>query len=106
MPAVNVRKDPVMLTTVHSILYNDVDPCWFQMDIEDFEPYKATQIAPSKIVIQMPKCPYNFLFGVVLDCNGDYESEDISSAFLLNNTTEQKELDILRNHPKVEDPKT
>ena len=74
--SVNVGKNPIVSTAVYSICLNDIDPRWFQNDLGDWIPFKATQIGVSTIVFEKPCGPYDLLYGKKLDMSSNRQEQD------------------------------
>ena len=75
---ISVGRNPTISTDVYSILIEGIDPRFFSVD--NFEPYKATQISPNELVIEYPCAGYDFLFGEFLveeDSNENQVQEEL-----------------------------
>ena len=91
-PAVTVGENPSISTDVLVVLIEDVDQRWF--DVDDFEPFKMTQVGPNKFVLEKPAAGYETLrpaFETEEDANDD-------DAFIVSGTEQiQNEYKIARN---------
>ena len=58
---VNVGTKPTISTDIYTLMVSGIDPRYFM--INDFEPYKLTQVSPTELVYEEPCAPYEFLFG-------------------------------------------
>lgn len=106
--AVNVGKNPVVSTSVYSFVVKDIDERWLTTGITNFEPYSATQISSNQIVLTMPICSYDQLFGPKPDDEGNYEQSAMKDVFLLGDegSQDQTEFEVQRNKLDETKPET
>lgn len=64
---VSVGSKPTISTDIYTVMFQGVDPHFFT--VEDFEPYKLTQISAKELVVEYPVAGYEFLFGQHTDEN-------------------------------------
>jgi hypothetical protein len=91
-PAIKVGANPVISTSVLTIIAEGVDARFF--DIDDFDPFKLTQTGPSQFVVEKPAAGFDTLFPLG---NGDEEDDNTENFVVSNIENEQNEYNIVRN---------
>ena len=70
---VSVGRNPTISTAVINIAACNVDTRFFTNNLGGWVPFVATQISPNKVVIEMPKAPYDFFVGDMILSSKDKE---------------------------------
>lgn len=64
-----VGRNPTITTAVINIAVTNVDMRFFTKNLNGWKPFVATQVAPNRVVVEMPKGTYDFFYGSMDLCD-------------------------------------